>query len=220
MTVRGLLDAVLLRDHVLERELVIAPVVLAVAPGEEDRRDDQGDADDGEDRPVFPRIRRVGALFHLRSSPAAPATAATASRSASRGLAGTSRRPSGEDREDESRGRPRSASGGSSETRRRPPPAGLRSSHGQTVSSRMSAPGSSTPPRNAPLTVNDPIRNVVSVTISWSQRKYQGAFAGLGVTSALAGSSSGDRRKTERMLTIAIVPAPRSRPGERDPEPS
>ena len=54
-------------------------------------------------------------------------------------------------------------------------------------------PGRTTPPMNAPLIVNDPMWIVVSVTISCSQRKYQGAFAGLGVTSALAGSSSGER---------------------------
>ena len=35
----------------------------------------------------------------------------------------------------------------------------------------------------------------MSVTISCSQRKYHGAFAGFGVTSALAGSSSGDGMK-------------------------
>ncbi len=47
---------------------------------------------------------------------------------------------------------------------------------------------------------------VVSVTISCSQRKYQGALAGFGVISGLAGSSSGERTKTERIPTIAIVP--------------
>ena len=46
----------------------------------------------------------------------------------------------------------------------------------------------------------------MSVTISCSHRKYQGAFAGFGVTSALAGSSSGERMKTARMLTSAKVP--------------
>ena len=58
------------------------------------------------------------------------------------------------------------------------------------------SPGSTTPPMNAPLIVNEPMCRVVSVTISCSQRKYQGAFAGLGVTRALAGSSSGDRIST------------------------
>ena len=45
------------------------------------------------------------------------------------------------------------------------------------------------------------------VTISCSQRKYQGAFAGFGVTSALAGSSSGDGIALARMLTRAKVPS-------------
>ena len=69
----------------------------------------------------------------------------------------------------------------------------------------MSSPGSTTPPRNAPLMVNDPRWIVVSVTISCSQRKYQGAFAGLGVTSGFAGSSSGEAMNTDMMLTTAIV---------------
>ncbi len=47
---------------------------------------------------------------------------------------------------------------------------------------------------------------VVSVTISWSHRKYQGALAGFGVMSGLAGSSSGERTKTDRIPTSAIVP--------------
>src|SRR5262249_17904301 len=85
--------------------------------------------------------------------------------------------------------------------------AGLRSSHGHASRSATSAPGSSTPPRNAPLTVKDPIFTVESVTISWSHRKYQGALAGFGVTSGLAGFSRGERTKTERIETIAIVPS-------------
>ena len=44
------------------------------------------------------------------------------------------------------------------------------------------------------------MRIVVSVTISCSHRKYHGALAGFGVTSALAGSSSGDAMNTGRML--------------------
>ena len=50
-----------------------------------------------------------------------------------------------------------------------------------------------TPPRKAPLIVKEPIFSVVSVTISWSQRKYHGAFAGFGVIIGLAASSRGER---------------------------
>src|SRR6185436_19968560 len=82
-----------------------------------------------------------------------------------------------------------------------------RSSHGQTVISPIKSPGRITPPTNAPLSVNDPIRIVVSVTISCSQRKYHGALAGFGVTSALAGSSSGDAMNTDMMLIAAMVPS-------------
>ena len=60
---------------------------------------------------------------------------------------------------------------------------------------------------NAPLMVKLPIRTVVSVTISWSHRKYHGALAGLGVTRALAASSSGDRTRAARMLITAKVPS-------------
>ena len=84
---------------------------------------------------------------------------------------------------------------------------GDRSSHGQNVSSPTSRPGRITPPTNAPLMVNDPMRMVVSVTISCSHRKYHGAFAGFGVTSALAGSSSGEAMNADRMLTTAKVPS-------------
>ena len=51
------------------------------------------------------------------------------------------------------------------------------------------------------------MRMVVSVTISCSHRKYHGALAGLGVTSALAGSSSGEAMALARMLTSAKVPS-------------
>ena len=84
---------------------------------------------------------------------------------------------------------------------------GERSSHGQNVSSPISSPGRITPPTNAPFSVNEPMRIVVSVTISCSHRKYHGALAGLGVTSALAGSSSGEAMNTDMMLTTAMVPS-------------
>ena len=79
--------------------------------------------------------------------------------------------------------------------------AGLRSSHGHTVSSADEQPRQH---HAADERAVDRERSrewiVVSVTISCSQRKYHGAFAGFGVTSALAGSSSGDAMNTARML--------------------
>ena len=57
------------------------------------------------------------------------------------------------------------------------------------------------------MIVKLPMWTVVSVTISWSQRKYQGALAGFGVMSALAASSSGERSSVARMLMSAIVPS-------------
>jgi hypothetical protein len=86
------------------------------------------------------------------------------------------------------------------------PAAGAGGRAGQNVRSPRRIVGRMTPPRKAPLIVKEPIFTVVSVTISWSQRKYHGAFAGLGVIIGLAGSSRGDGMKQARMLTTANVP--------------
>ena len=67
--------------------------------------------------------------------------------------------------------------------------------------------GRITPPRKAPFTVKPAMVNVVSVTISCSQRKYQGALAGFGVTSALAASSRGERMNEASTLITAKVPS-------------
>ena len=77
---------------------------------------------------------------------------------------------------------------------------GLRSSHGQTVSSVDQQPGQHDAADERAVDRERAEWIVVSVTISCSHRKYQGAFAGFGVTSALAGSSSGDAMNTARML--------------------
>ncbi len=49
---------------------------------------------------------------------------------------------------------------------------------------------------NPPLTVKPPMRTVVLATSSCSQRKYQGAFAGFGVTAGLAACSRGASKRT------------------------
>jgi len=56
------------------------------------------------------------------------------------------------------------------------------------------------------LIVNDPTWSVVSVTISWSHRKYQGALAGLGVIMGFAASSRGEGMATARMERTAMQP--------------
>src|SRR3989338_2790427 len=79
------------------------------------------------------------------------------------------------------------------------------SRYGHHTANASRAPGNRIPPINAPLIVNEPIVTVVTVTISCSHRKYQGALAGFGVTDGFAGASSGAGNAMERSTTAANV---------------
>src|ERR1039458_1145983 len=63
-----------------------------------------------------------------------------------------------------------------------------------TMSASTANPGTTTPPNRAEW-----------LTSSWRPRKYQGAFAGLGVFVGLANSSSGACQKMETAITVATV---------------
>src|SRR5262245_17724574 len=87
----ALVGAELRGDLLAELQLVVAPVVRAVARGEQHAREDQKDTHDGQRRAVEARIGRVRSLFHLRISWAPRATPATATRIASTVHAATCR---------------------------------------------------------------------------------------------------------------------------------
>ena len=53
--------------------------------------------------------------------------------------------------------------------------------------------------------ISTPPANAEKETISWSPRKYQGAFAGFSGTSGLAISFNGASRKKESATVTAIV---------------
>ena len=153
------------------------------------------------------RVRGVGAFLHLRSSPGCRARLPTASRSSStaRAVAMPTKVSASTNSDDEQEHQVLGAA-----VARQPHAGGQRAATCRATARRSarptSRPGRMTPPMKAPLMVNEPSLMVVSVTISCSHRKYHGALAGFGVTSALAGSSSGEAMNTDMMLTTAIVP--------------
>src|SRR5262245_8772289 len=87
----ALVGAELRGDLLAELQLVVAPVVRAVAREKEHAREDQKDAHDRQRRAVEPRIGRVRSLLHFRISSAPRARTPTASRTASTVRAATCR---------------------------------------------------------------------------------------------------------------------------------